>query len=66
MMRIFTKLFTKRKCKQCSKVALLKTDHFGYWVLACEETDRPIAVSTRYTSINDKAPKWCPKKWRNR
>ena len=60
------RILTKRKCKQCSKVVLLKTNHFGYWVLACEEMDRPIAVSKSYTGLKDGAPKWCPKKWRNR
>ena len=65
-MGVIMNLFTKRKCKQCSKHMLLKTDHFEYWVLVCYEADKPISVSKEYEKLSYKAPKWCPKKWRNR
>ena len=63
---VIMNLFTKRKCKQCNKHNLLRTSNFGYWVLACDEMDKPITVSKSYGKLDYTAPKWCPKKWRNR
>ena len=61
-------IFTKRTCKRCNNHMLDRSKSLDFWILVCGESkiSEPITVSREYKNLSYNAPKWCPKKWRNR